>query len=1020
MPLSLKIKTLQLFFFCLLSALSYGQSESDQHIILEKIKKTSSETEKMELFHQLANINRYTNTEKSIFYAKNASDIAKKIGTPNEQAFYLTETATHIAIDGNVIDGIQLQLHILSAYPNIEDTTLIKIYNTLGLFFYNIKESDLATKYAQKAIALSDSINQSVLALLSLANLGKINLYLNQYDKSLEYFKQAKKTSITTNNSIPLNYIQKDLTQLFLLRNELGLAKKCATDAINLSLKNNSPLVEGHTRINLSNILRKELKYSEAILEAKKGIALLEKFNPQILLEGKKSLIKTKVALKKIDEALSIAFSSLEISKNNNIPKSTFDFYELISSIYKNKNEYKKALVYSEKAIAINNEINKEKQFQSSLLTEKILDNQQIINENKILKEQIKATESNTQKSKVFGIVMAIFFLLTLGLAFLIYHKKGFKYYTNSFSYKKNDKEIRFQFIRNALVLSMLLILPLILYLFYFENYLGLINVGWFYFFALSVIFLIKKKKENLAFYTLLFIYSPPTFSPLTVGELHSSFAIIYLIFLVIYFFKPNPKYQILNFSCAILAVIVQFYILNNYELAIYPFAVELDALFMIIYFLLIILVLLYLSKNIHGYRRELIKKNDFLNQIADLNPHFIYAKDKNRAFSFVNKPISLSLGLSKVDILGKTNEELIEILNPANKKLLEEVIGKYKIDDLKVINDKKSIVNKESLMVSPDGTKTWVLTTKVPIFNQDEEVEVEGLLAVGINITRQKLITEKLSESERRYRKLFDLSFDGLIFINSDGNIFETNSNAIDLFGEDILISKKSIDKYIPDFPTQINLEEFFKGEDFFSKTYRLNGLNALNEIITLEVSLFKIENPQGKNQIACAIKNITNQIILEIKEKELLSQKQELASLNNEIVAQTIFVNTKNKLLNELKNDASAIIPLVQGKGKQELNRLTRKIGANINEDENFFSFKLKFEKTHPNFFKNIETIHPKLTNNDLKLCAYIRLGMTSQDIANLQFIEKRSVEMSKYRLKKKLELQGEDDLNQFINTM
>ncbi len=231
---------------------------------------------------------------------------------------------------------------------------------------------------------------------------------------------------------------------------------------------------------------------------------------------------------------------------------------------------------------------------------------------------------------------------------------------------------------------------------------------------------------------------------------------------------------------------------------------------------------------------------------------------------------------------------------------------------------------------------------------------------------------------------------------------------------------SKKSIDKYIPDFPTQINLEEFFKGEDFFSKTYRLNGLNALNEIITLEVSLFKIENPQGKNQIACAIKNITNQIILEIKEKELLSQKQELASLNNEIVAQTIFVNTKNKLLNELKNDASAIIPLVQGKGKQELNRLTRKIGANINEDENFFSFKLKFEKTHPNFFKNIETIHPKLTNNDLKLCAYIRLGMTSQDIANLQFIEKRSVEMSKYRLKKKLELQGEDDLNQFINTM
>ena len=238
-------------------------------------------------------------------------------------------------------------------------------------------------------------------------------------------------------------------------------------------------------------------------------------------------------------------------------------------------------------------------------------------------------------------------------------------------------------------------------------------------------------------------------------------------------------------------------------------------------------------------------------------------------------------------------------------------------------------------------------------------------------------------------------------------------------MFGKNISNPNHTIDKYIPDF-SLVNLKAFFDGDKLFSKSYRFNGLNPLNKIIPFEVSLFKIKNQQGENQIACAIKNITNQIILEIKEKELLSQKQELANLNNEIVAQTIFANTKNKLLSELKNDAAAILPFVEEKGKQELRRLTRKIGSNIDKEDNFFSFKLKFEKTHPDFFKNLENDHPKLTNNDLKLCAYIRLGMTTLDIANLQFIERRSVEMSKYRLKKKFQLQAEDDLNQFINSI
>ena len=171
------------------------------------------------------------------------------------------------------------------------------------------------------------------------------------------------------------------------------------------------------------------------------------------------------------------------------------------------------------------------------------------------------------------------------------------------------------------------------------------------------------------------------------------------------------------------------------------------------------------------------------------------------------------------------------------------------------------------------------------------------------------------------------------------------------------------------------------------------------------------------GETKIAFALKNISTQLILQKKEQEIKLQKQELENLNKEIVSQEIFASTKNKLLSEIKNDVTEIIPLIEGKGKQELDKLTRKIGNNISDEENFFTFKLKFEKSHPDFFHTLNHLNPKLTDNDLKLCAYMRLGMTSLDIANLQFIERKSVEMSKYRLKKKLKLQAEDDLNTFI---
>ena len=64
-----------------------------------------------------------------------------------------------------------------------------------------------------------------------------------------------------------------------------------------------------------------------------------------------------------------------------------------------------------------------------------------------------------------------------------------------------------------------------------------------------------------------------------------------------------------------------------------------------------------------------------------------------------------------------------------------------------------------------------------------------------------------------------------------------------------------------------------------------------------------------------------------------------------------------------------------------------------------------------------KKIKNIHPELTPNDLRLCAYLRLNLSSKEIAPLLNISVRSVEVKRYRLRKKMALPHENSLTTYI---
>ncbi|MBZ9630861.1 hypothetical protein LB465_08720 [Salegentibacter sp. LM13S] len=157
-----------------------------------------------------------------------------------------------------------------------------------------------------------------------------------------------------------------------------------------------------------------------------------------------------------------------------------------------------------------------------------------------------------------------------------------------------------------------------------------------------------------------------------------------------------------------------------------------------------------------------------------------------------------------------------------------------------------------------------------------------------------------------------------------------------------------------------------------------------------------------------------------LEIKQLEsqqeiitLQNQKLEsdMASKNRELAASTMNLIKKNEFLNELKNK------LTSANGEADIQKVISVINRNIAEKDNWKLFKEAFDNADKDFLQSVKEKHPNLTSNDLKLCAYLRLNLSSKEIAPLLNISVRSVEIKRYRLRKKMELDHDQGLVEYI---
>lgn len=144
---------------------------------------------------------------------------------------------------------------------------------------------------------------------------------------------------------------------------------------------------------------------------------------------------------------------------------------------------------------------------------------------------------------------------------------------------------------------------------------------------------------------------------------------------------------------------------------------------------------------------------------------------------------------------------------------------------------------------------------------------------------------------------------------------------------------------------------------------------------------------------------------------EKNIISKSEELANSTMAVIKKNELLLTIKQGLTKLKSesDLRSTTP--------HLKQVLHLVDSNISTEHDWQVFENNFNQVHEEFIKKLLKKYPNLTPSDVKLAAYLRMNLSTKEIAHLLNITNRSVELKRYRLRKKINLDSETNLGEFM---
>lgn len=201
-----------------------------------------------------------------------------------------------------------------------------------------------------------------------------------------------------------------------------------------------------------------------------------------------------------------------------------------------------------------------------------------------------------------------------------------------------------------------------------------------------------------------------------------------------------------------------------------------------------------------------------------------------------------------------------------------------------------------------------------------------------------------------------------------------------------------------------------------------RLNNIRNINRIITIAVVIvaalviilgvvvFSRQRLKLKDQHAQH----------ELKKLEEDSLKQQLELKSKELSTHTLNLIKNNQLLENLRNTLQIMVKEDKRDQKKQMQQIILQINESFNHEQHWKEFTNAFEQVHQSFFEKLRIYSNELTSADMRLIALLKINLDSNDIATLLGISPDSLRVSRYRLRKKLNIPQGDNLTAFIQNL
>lgn len=181
-------------------------------------------------------------------------------------------------------------------------------------------------------------------------------------------------------------------------------------------------------------------------------------------------------------------------------------------------------------------------------------------------------------------------------------------------------------------------------------------------------------------------------------------------------------------------------------------------------------------------------------------------------------------------------------------------------------------------------------------------------------------------------------------------------------------------------------------------------------------------------RNRRRDRIKNVDTAAQTEIlhqKEKDIMlgeehNLKLELDYKNRQLTSYALHMARNNEFISITTDELKQILPGMNPREKNNAERIRNLLSQlhQYSSGNDWEEFRLYFQEVHQSFDKNLSTAFPDLSPNDKKICALLKLGLSTKDISSITFREVRSVESARNRLRKKLGLAAEVNIVNFLS--